>query len=339
MNRIKSVFLTSFTAALMLVVSQPALAGVDREKIEFISYNPDGYDALISGDYKKRDDDIHGYLHLASAVGPQPAVIMMHGSGGIKDRLNWYKDLFQAFNDKGIAVFTVDSFTGRNIGSTARDQSKLSLAGSVVDAFQALKTLAADPRIDKNKIAIMGYSRGATVALYAVHEGIAKGVGGGNRFAAHLPIYPACQAQWQDIRSTGAPVLMLLGGKDNYTPAKFCTDYADAWTGQGHNVTYKVYPEANHGFDLPWKPKKCSKCAVFTKCGVASIDPSGVTTALEGKISTADGWVSYLTKLYKKCAKLGATVGRNDEARADSIVSAVDFFSEAFVTTKQASSP
>ncbi len=44
---------------------------------------------------------------------------------------------------------------------------------------------------------------------------------------------------------------MLLGRKDDYTPASPCIEYADDVRAKGAQVIVKTYPEAYHGFDRP----------------------------------------------------------------------------------------
>ena len=92
-----------------------------------------------------------------------PAVVLVHASGGIGFNLGrWVGEL----NKAGFATFFADGFTGRGIANTIFDQSQLSDYAMMNDAFAALAVLAKHPRIDPDKIAIMGFSKGAVPALY-----------------------------------------------------------------------------------------------------------------------------------------------------------------------------
>jgi hypothetical protein len=87
-----------------------------------------------------------------------PAVVLVHGSGGVSRRENrWADELRQA----GVATFLLDSFTGRGIVFTAEDQSQLSSQAMIGDAYRALELLATHPRIDPARIAVMGSRRAA----------------------------------------------------------------------------------------------------------------------------------------------------------------------------------
>lgn len=118
-----------------------------------------------------------------------PAVILLHGSGGVSGYVHEWS---QQLNGMGIAAFIDDSFTGRRIVNTVSDQAQLGRLAMIVDAYRALELLARHPRIDSQRIAVMGFSRGAQAALYsslkrfqAMHMQTA-----GLEFAAYIALYP-----------------------------------------------------------------------------------------------------------------------------------------------------
>lgn len=74
-----------------------------------------------------------------------PAVILVHGSGGIGGNVDrWSQEL----NSFGLATFVTDSFTARGIQSTVADQALLGRLNMILDSYRALGVLAAHPRID-----------------------------------------------------------------------------------------------------------------------------------------------------------------------------------------------
>jgi dienelactone hydrolase len=91
-----------------------------------------------------------------------PVVVLLHGSGGVNSRIadDWTRELLSM----GIATFVVDSFTGRGLVNTNNvktgGQAQLGRLAMVVDAYRALELLARHPRVDPDRIALMGFSRG-----------------------------------------------------------------------------------------------------------------------------------------------------------------------------------
>jgi dienelactone hydrolase len=118
------------------------------------------------------------------------------------------------------------------------------------DAFAALQALAAHPRADAKRIGILGFSKGGSVALYAAHERLAaRKLPAGLRFALHVPFYPWCGNHHLRPMTTGAPILMLIGGADTYAGVAPCTEYAEKLKAEGGKVDVKIYHNAAHGFD------------------------------------------------------------------------------------------
>jgi dienelactone hydrolase len=89
----------------------------------------------------------------------------------------------------------------------------------------------------------------------------------GSGFAAAVALYPGCGARygsWSVARQFSdhgpvtryigvykpvAPLLILVGEKDDWTPADHCQALAQAAQGANYPVTIKIYPGALHSFD------------------------------------------------------------------------------------------
>jgi dienelactone hydrolase len=211
---------------------------------------------------------ISGDLRLPpAAAGRVPLMVISHGSGGIlAGREDAWAERLRA---QGVATFVVDSFGPRGIRSTGDDQSQLSTAASVADAFAALRVAATHPAIDPARIGVMGFSKGGQVALYTLLEPFRRGGGVGDlRFALHVALYASCSLPYRSERTTGAPVLMLLGGADDYTPADHCVRYADWFRQRGSAVRVEVFPGAHHGFDVPVPVRTLSRAQTARDCGL-----------------------------------------------------------------------
>ena len=177
-----------------------------------------------------------------------PAVILVHGAGGIGAlHERWEQEL----NSIGIATFLLDCFSGRGIISTINDQSQLDSLAMMVDAYQALAGLAQHPRIDPNRIAIMGFSKGSAAALYSSNERFRKMYGPPNvEFAAHIALYAPCNVTYRDdTKLTGKPIRLFHGTADDWVSIEPCRDYVTRLRSAGADVVLTEFPGAAHSYD------------------------------------------------------------------------------------------
>jgi dienelactone hydrolase len=115
----------------------------------------------------------------------------------------------------------------------------------VADAFAALRLLAFHLRIDAQRIAIMGFSRGGAASWRTAVERIiaVQQLPGGLRFAAHIQLYSAgCSGILRLIIKPGvfskAPELWIHGDADDYTPIGACQDYSKRISEAGTPVEF-----------------------------------------------------------------------------------------------------
>jgi dienelactone hydrolase len=186
---------------------------------------------------------LSGSLYRPAGDGPFPAVVLLHGCSGRSSPA--YEDAEGArFTALGYVLLIVDSFGPR--GVTHRCLSDMGPpVDRVMDAYGGLLYLAAQPFVDPDRIAVIGYSQGAIVALSAVELG---GIGTlfDRHFRAAVAYYPWCGA----LR-VSAPTLILIGELDDWTPARACRYSMEHHSGDGAPVRLVVYPGAYHAFNFP----------------------------------------------------------------------------------------
>ncbi len=292
------------------LIAMAAGAANAQEKIEFDSLTPKNFFELARKT-AANTEKVFGTLVLPrQPAGRVPAMVVAHGSAGVSEEreMRW-AELFKAV---GIAAFVVDSFSPRGIQQTATDQGQLSNAANVADALFALKLLAAHPRIDPKRIGIIGFSRGGAAAIYTALEPYRAGViDNDTHFALHVPLYPSCSSRHVSGRVTGAPMLFLLGGKDDYTPAKACEQYIDWFKSKGSDVRSVVYPDAYHMFDGEREQRFLSQVVTGRNCNtVVDLDRFAV---LDG--ATGDNITRTLRRYMRDCTERGAHIGGDPEAR------------------------
>jgi dienelactone hydrolase len=179
-----------------------------------------------------------------------PAVILLHGSGGVLPtrELTYAPQLARM----GVAALVIDSFGARRDRGTAFLDRILNITETMMlaDAFSGLGFLAARPEIDPRRVVLTGFSYGAMATMYALYAQTAEKLApSGLRFAGHVAFYGPCIARFADSRTTGAPLLMLIGGKDEIVDQRRCAETAADMKAGGSRVEAIVYPDALHQWD------------------------------------------------------------------------------------------
>ena len=188
-------------------------------------------------------------LHLAASEGPAPCMVILTSSAGVqRHREHFYA---QALNEAGVAALVVDSFGGRGVRRTVADQTLVSAAQMEGDAFAALALLRTDPRIDPERIGLMGVSKGGGATLnaaIAVRQRWRHGFP--HLFDLHVAICPGATAQHRDPTTHGRPIFFMLAARDDYTPAPLAVEYAERMRAAGNQrIRVKVYGNAHHGWE------------------------------------------------------------------------------------------
>lgn len=189
--------------------------------------------------------------HAASAAPRSvPAVVMLHGSGGVlyARELTYGPQLASM----GVAALVIDSFAARRDRATSFIGRLLEITESMVlaDAYAGLAFLAERPEIDPKRVALVGFSYGGMSTMYALNAAVADKLSpSGLRFAGHVAFYGPCIARFEDRRTTGAPLLMLWGGGDELIDAERCSATAEDFRAGGSPVETVVYPTAVHQWD------------------------------------------------------------------------------------------
>ncbi|MDR6669963.1 dienelactone hydrolase family protein [Rhizobium sp. 1399] len=180
-----------------------------------------------------------GYLTRPPGDGPFPAVVLMHGCGGIHAHVKevWPERLVSW----GYVTLVVDSFTTRNIENSC----KTYLPDRVFDAYGALDFLTKSGFVDARRVALMGFSAGGIATLEATKiEGNEQLMD--EKFRAAVAYYPVCAPHESDAT---VPTLILNGDLDDWSPAERCRQRVSRLSGKGPPVELHIYPGARHDFD------------------------------------------------------------------------------------------
>jgi dienelactone hydrolase len=190
----------------------------------------------------------------ANEAGRRPAIIALHGCSGLYNNRGRLDDRYisyaQRWNAAGWHVAAPDSFGSRGQGSicmqTAAERT-IKVAHRRDDVLRTATWLMARDDVDSQRIAVVGWSHGAMTALEIVDRSLWRS----QPPAAIIAYYPGCGG-WKRraLVQPGAPLLMLLGEADDWTPAAACKELAERFQSDYPGlVTMRAYADSHHGFD------------------------------------------------------------------------------------------
>jgi dienelactone hydrolase len=305
-------------------------------RIEFMASNPAHRWALIRGKLGP-EQVLTGDLlmPLKKVEGRVPVVVMSHGSDGITSGMFdvWVK----ALNEAGYAAFVVDSFTPRNSAKISGTDGQLTwnTTVNISDAIYALKLLSTHPKLDSKRIYHMGWSRGANAVTAAMWPNYRLPINQDEsiKWAASVAVYPGCNLRYKNptVKIT-APVLYLLGEKDDMTPATPCEEEATLLAKEGQPISYKVYPGAYHVFDRISQPFRKYKEGTFANCSLDVNMPAhskdfswGPGLNRETK-KVLENPIDFENAINECQAKIWVSVESNKNARESAVRDTIDFF-------------
>ena len=295
-----------------------------------------GYDALESHTGKAT----LVMPEAASADAPVPAIVIMHGSGGIqKGREMEYAALFA---QNGIAGFVIDYYEPRGVTEKTPYVMKTMAATEVdimSDAYSALKIIGTHPAIDAKRIGVTGYSYGGMATRYVLDDRL-KNIMAPNvpPFALHMDIYGPCHQTLGHKGTTGAPYLAIHGDADNSVDPAFCQEVYKEIEAGGSQVESHVIAGAGHAWenDAPLSEFGGS----FVRGCKFSFDDNGtfLVDGKSGRFQPAPNMTrpqramvrAGLGELAGSCVGQGYTVGNNPKADKKSKALQLDFMTRIF---------
>ena len=221
-----------------------------------------------------------------------PLIIITHGSGGINSaNQSWVFDL----NSEGYATFLIDSFSGRGLTQVSTDQTKLGRFAGVLDIYRAFEKLSDHPRIDINRVAIVGTSRGGTAAIYTAMKRFQDKWSQKFKALASYPMYPSCFDKIEQDEAITMPIHAFYGEMDDLASKDSCERWIERLSRAGKNATYIEYPNANHSFDslLGSKTPTVSKGEkTLRNCRISEVSGVLINTDEQKPYSYQDACVS-----------------------------------------------
>ena len=167
-----------------------------------------------------------------------PAVIIIHGTGGVDSRGSMYAE---ALNRVGITAMVVDFKTG--IYTNAFDRNRHKYIPMLRSAVDQLKQKG------HTRIGVMGMSMGGVITIHSLLES------SGIDAKAFVALYPNCSmylpgGQWPKFTEQpvkNKPILIMWGDQDDFPDRAACPLLKLA--SQHWSAEYVSYPQARHAWD------------------------------------------------------------------------------------------
>ena len=281
----------------------------------------------------------------ASSDKPVPAMVILHGSGGIKEgREMSYAKLFVK---NGIAGFVVDYYEPRGVKPDTVYQMKTMIATEVdvmSDAYSALNILGTHPAIDASRIGVTGYSYGGMATRYVLDDRL-KTIMAPNvaPFALHVDIYGPCHQTLGHEGTTGAPYLAIHGDNDNSVDPELCQEVYKVMEAAGTEVESHIMPGAGHAWENA-TPRKVFEEGSYVRGCKFSFDPTTGAFLVDGQagfqplpeMSRPERAMvrAGLGELAGKCVGQGYLVGSDPETDRKSKAIQLAFMKRVFGLTK-----
>jgi dienelactone hydrolase len=190
--------------------------------------------------------------------GKAPAWVLLHGCGGpysggsggeqLSSRMRDYAALLNA---QGMHALVLDSLTPRGereLCTQRVGQRKVTQTQRRRDALGALQWLAGRSDVDPQRLGLMGWSNGGSTVLAATNLEHPEVAAAAVRASHAVVFYPGCDDEARRGYRPEAPLLMLLGDADDWTPVAPCKALAASVKAAPPPQVHS-YAGAFHGFD------------------------------------------------------------------------------------------
>ena len=193
----------------------------------------------------------HDRIYKPEGAGPFPAVLFFHGCSG--PTISHEEDWAQFYNDEGVVMIAVDSYSGRDINwLDACDIKVMTPWQRVADVLSTVRFTSSLDYVDASELYLTGFSHGAYTIWQTLTDASVElpplslknypktGIEG---IKAAFLFYGSCVDQW----NVDVDVTLFLGDADRYVKPAACEAYKHP-LGAG-DFELKIYNGATHTFD------------------------------------------------------------------------------------------
>lgn len=223
---------------------------------------------------------IDGLLFKPAGPGPFPAIVALHGCGGLWSRRGLLTsrdfDWGTRLRNTGYVVLFPDSFTPRGQKQgicSLKDRTIQPTRERPRDAYGALRFLQSQPFVRPDRVGLLGWSNGGSTVLASIAVRLPIRPADAERgFRTAVAFYPGCRISLErSWWKPAVPLSIFIGASDDWTPAEPCVELGERARALGVAMEVTTYPGAYHGFDAPNTPLQVRTGVATTASGQAMV--------------------------------------------------------------------
>jgi carboxymethylenebutenolidase len=250
-------------AVLIVILSSPfgaAAAGgaLDQPATQASPAGPVSSDSIEvhpievhNGQFESGGKPVEDFYCVPLAPGAHPAVILLHGAvpRGYGDEgfaeycrklaaAGYYTMFVEYYSQAGPARPSDLPVTGKGFAAWVDGNFPTWMR----EIASAIDVLGQNPAVERDRIALLGHSLGAFLAL-------AMGASEGGRLAAIIEYYGVLTNTYTSMAANLPPTLILHGSADRTIPVRYAYELDALLTSYNRTHEMKIYPGAGHGLD------------------------------------------------------------------------------------------
>ncbi len=197
-----------------------------------------GMDVRTSGaSFESSGQRITVQQFLPVAAGKYPAIIALHGSGGIRE--SWSEQPSKLMAGQGYSVFVIHYFERTGTSWADQETTHRHFPDWMRTVGDAITFASGNPSVDANRVGLLGFSLGGYLALSVASVD--------PRVKAVVEFFGGMPEELQGFNRM-PPVLILHGEEDRVVPVTEATRLQQLLERAGTPYEMKLYPGAGHGF-------------------------------------------------------------------------------------------
>jgi carboxymethylenebutenolidase len=203
------------------------------------------------GQFASGGKPVEDFYCVPVGAGAHPAVILLHGAvprgagnEGFAEMCRklaaagYYAMFLEYYSQAGPALPGERQVSGKGFAAWVNGN----FPAWMREIVSGIDVLNENPVIERDRIALMGFSLGAFLAL-------ALGASEGGRVAAIIEYYGGMNNSYISMAANMPPTLILHGDADTTVPVRYARDLDALLTKYNRLHEMQIYPGAGHGLD------------------------------------------------------------------------------------------